>query len=73
MAQQHEPPFKSAYRNLNQKFNNIFTRTVLTKKDLESLDVESITKKFDEAWEKFLQRDLQAFAEIVKQQDWLKD
>lgn len=71
MVKQNEPPFKSAYKNLNQKWNNVYIKPVLTKKDLESLEEEQLIEKFDDAWEKFIHQVLPEMLAVVQKQAWI--
>lgn len=71
MVKQNEPPFKSAYKNLNQKWNNVYIKPILTKKDLESLEEEQLIEKFDDAWEKFIHQVLPEMLAVVQKQAWI--
>lgn len=67
------PPFKPAWKKLFPKWTNIYSKTVLSKKELESLELESekLIEKNDELWENILQHDLQAMIKVVNAQTWL--
>ena len=71
MALINHPPFKSAYKNLNQMWNNIYTTTILSSKDYEELEVDAIKEKVRNAWQKFLENDFIAILMLVREQTWI--
>ncbi len=67
----HQPPFRSAYRNLNQGWNNIYVGPLLNQRDIEEMDVDDLMAKFKTEWEKFINGPLKEMDEVLHQYDWI--
>jgi hypothetical protein len=71
IAQQHQPPFRSAHRALRQSWNNIYVRPVISKRDMEEMEFDELVDKFKTEWKKFLQGDLKTIDQILRQHPWI--
>ena len=71
IAQANHPPFRSAYRNLNQKWNNIYIRMLLNQREIEDLEFEALVEKLKTEWQKFLNSDFREIDKILKQNNWI--
>lgn len=70
MAINHHP-FKPASRNLHQGWNNIYVMSILTVKDYEDPDLDSMKEKFDLFWKRFIETELPLMIKVVADQAWL--
>ncbi|MCC6190556.1 MAG: PD-(D/E)XK nuclease family protein [Anaerolineales bacterium] len=71
MAIQHSPPFRSAYRALNAKWNTVFDRAFLGPKAYEDADGEKLEADIKKEWTKFIENDLPAINNVLSAQGWL--
>ena len=71
IAIKHHPPFHSAYRNLNPKWNNIYVLPIFNQRDIEEMEFDALIEKLKSEWEKFLQGDLKAMSQVLKQYSWI--
>ena len=58
MALQNDPPLHSPYQTLNQMYNNIYTRSVLSPKDYEIKEIDELTTEIKEKWANFIAHEL---------------
>lgn len=71
IALHHRPPFKSAWRNLNQKWNNIYTRQFLTTQQEADLEGDDLEEKIHAEWAKFLENDLPEMERTLRGYPWI--
>lgn len=67
MAQENSPVFKPQSKSLKQKWNSIYSKKLLSKKDYEeAAEGEDLQNKIETAWQQFVQNDLPKIAEVVR-------
>lgn len=71
MTKANEPPFKSAFKALNVKWNNVLSVPVLTKKDYDQPDIEDLERKIAKFWSDFLVRSLPKMTEVLRNEGFL--
>lgn len=57
-VQSRQPPFKVSGKGLNEKWNTIWRRKILTAGDLEHQDRDAVARKISSAWTQFVEQDL---------------
>lgn len=71
MAATHIPPFKPASKALYEKWNNIYTRTVLPSSVYVEKTQEELEEEIRKKWDHFLANDLQEMMEVLAAEPWL--
>lgn len=66
MAQENTPVFKLQSKSLNQKWNSIYSKKLLLRKDYEESEDEDLQIKIETAWQQFVQNDLPKIVEVVR-------
>ena len=69
MASANKPVFKAS-GSLTRKWKCIYTRTFVTKNELQDNEYEAIIEKITKQWQKFLD-DLPAIRNVVKGEKWI--
>lgn len=67
MAQENTPLFRTQSRNLNQKWNSIYSKKLLQRKDYEESQTEDLEIKIEKAWKEFVENDLPKIMHIVRE------
>ncbi len=70
-AQAHQPPFRVAFKALNQKWNTIYDKAFLTSKDYENATDEQLAEEIRKHWNRFIESDLPAISETLKKERWI--
>lgn len=58
MAQENTPLFRTQSKGLNQKWNSIYSRKLLQRKDYEESQMEDFEIKIEKVWKDFIENDL---------------
>ena len=62
--------FRGRTSKLYPKFTTIYKQRLLTQRDYEDADVETLTEKVQTQWKRFLGRDLPAIREAIAEVEW---
>lgn len=73
LAQENQPPFDVAFKNLGKKFNTIYSQNLLISKHYEEADLEEMEEVIRGKWEHFLNSTYPKLREKIIQQDWLQE
>jgi hypothetical protein len=71
MAKQNEHLFKTAAKELGQKWNTIFDRSFLVPKDYRDVSEEELKARIGNSWNEFLNSDLPALCAVLEKRSWL--
>ncbi len=70
IAKQVGPPFKTAVKELSERWNMIFDRPFLSTKDYGGNAEEQLRQKIEEKWKQFLNLDLPEVSRLLLRQGW---
>lgn len=70
MATVNKKPFKSS-GSLTRKWKSIYSRSFVTKKDLQENEYDVIVEKIATQWQKFIDDDLPDIRDAVKAEKWI--
>jgi len=71
MALENDPPFHSSYKVLNQKWNSILVRPILSTNDFETKDLDELTAEIDKKWSRFVANELPQIRQMYNNQEWI--
>jgi len=71
MALKNDPPLHSPYKTLNQMYNNIYTRAVLSPNDYETKDLDELTAEIKEKWTNFIDHELPEIQRVMQSEVWI--
>lgn len=67
IARQHETVFRTQSKSLNQKWNSIYSKKLLQKKDFEEEQLQDLQVKIEKAWKDFIENDLAKIMNAVRE------
>lgn len=65
LSVEDNPPLRSNYKQMGTKWHSVYWRSVLSAKDYEHSDLESVKQKILSFWNQFLENDLIKIVEII--------
>lgn len=65
------PPFKTASRSLNLKWNNLYGKPFLKTSDYEDANDEQLEREIRKHWGEFINNDLPKMTAALKQETWI--
>jgi hypothetical protein len=66
-AQENTPLFRTQSKNLNQKWNSIYSKKLLQRKDYEEFQTEDLEIKIEKIWKEFVESDLPKIINIIRE------
>ena len=66
----HHDIFKNRPKNLTASYTTIFSRRILSRRDLEESDTTEIAEKITREWERFVSVDYPKFVKVIQQIDF---
>ncbi len=71
-ALEHSKIFKRASKRRTQQWLVVYKRTILTKRDYEDADIESLIEKVEAEWQRFLAEEWPLIRDTLAKISWPK-
>lgn len=62
--------FKSQYKNLNKKWNDIYTYNILSKNDYHEAIIDDLEEKIRTKWNEFIKKDFIELKKLINSKNW---